>query len=71
MKELLNTGNETTPIGVMTPGYEHNCRVYSQNGYAPAISAREWKDPIKVLVYEKQCDNPTWQLHEGWQKRKS
>ena len=47
-------------IGVMempNGGYEHNNRVYSGvsevPGYCPALSSREWKDPIKVLVCEE------------------
>lgn len=55
MKESLNSGR-TTPIGIIdSEMYEHNNRVYDgvDNGICPAISAREWKDPIKVLVYER------------------
>lgn len=55
MKELLKSGRESTPIGIIDEGgYEHNNRVYSWGGISPCISSREYKDPIKVLVYEKQ-----------------
>lgn len=53
MKELLKPGN-TIPIGIIDhDGYEHNNRVYDgvNNGISPAISAREWKDPIKMVVF--------------------
>ena len=47
---------ETRPIGIIDAGmYEHNNRVYDgvNNGICPTLSSREWKDPIKVVVYEK------------------
>lgn len=57
MKELSKFGNLTSPIGIIDSSmYEHNNRVYPGWGYSPAISAREWKDPIKVLIYERRYD---------------
>lgn len=53
MKKLLKSGN-TTPVGIIDSNkYEHNNRVYPFWGYCPSLSAREYKDPIKVLVYER------------------
>ena len=47
--------NKTSPIGIIDNNkYEHNNRVYGWFGYCPAISAREFKDPIKVLIYERE-----------------
>lgn len=52
-KELLKFGNETAPIGILNPnGYERVNRVYWCGGYSPCITGRDYKDPIKVLVYE-------------------
>ena len=53
MKESSNT-RETSPVGIIdVKGYERDNRVYAFWRYAPTLSAREWKDPIKVLVYER------------------
>lgn len=58
MKVSLNTGRETQPIGIIdTDGYERINRVYSDKGYSPCIAGRDYKDPIKVLIYEKQYNN--------------
>ena len=57
MKELLKSGrkNETTPIGIINPdGYERVNRVYWQEGYSPCVTGRDYKDPIKVLIYERK-----------------
>ena len=54
MKELLKHGKETVPIGIINPdGYERVNRVYSEDGYSPCITGRDYKDPIKVLVYDR------------------
>lgn len=43
----------TQPIGILNPnGYERVNRVYSEEGYSPCITGRDYKDPIKVLIYE-------------------
>ena len=55
MKELLKCMGETKPIGIIdSTKYEHNNRVYSYFGYCPSLSAREYKDPIKILTYERK-----------------
>ena len=37
-------------LGIIDPeGYEHANRVYSTMGIVPTLSARDWKDPIKIL----------------------
>lgn len=47
--------NKTTPIGIIDGDkYEHNNRVYPYFGFCPSLSAREYKDPIKVLIYERE-----------------
>ena len=63
------------PIGLMKPGFEHNNRVYYEENYCACISAREYKDPLKVLVNEnksnevKQIGNVSPKRNEGskWQ----
>lgn len=53
-KELLKSGGLTIPVGIIDSSmYEHNNRVYPYWGLCPSLSAREYKDPIKVLVYER------------------
>ena len=45
---------ETSPIGIIdNQRYERNNRVYAFWCLQPTICAREWKDPVKVLVYEE------------------
>lgn len=47
--------NETKPIGILDPnGYEKINRVYWQGGFSPCVTGRDYKDPIKVLVYDKK-----------------
>ena len=41
-------------IGIIDPdGYEKVNRVYSPSGDCPTITARDYKDPIKVLDMNK------------------
>ena len=60
-KALLKYGENTNKcimLGLIDPnGYERDNRVYYGMGSCPTISAREWKDPLKILIikkYEKQ-----------------
>lgn len=49
---------EIKPIGILDPtGYEKINRVYWELGFSPCITGRDYKDPIKVLVYDnkQQC----------------
>ncbi len=34
-------------------GYEHGNRVYSIQGITPTLSARDFKDPIKIVDMER------------------
>lgn len=36
---------------------QDNCLVYSGGGISPCIRARDYKDPVKVLVYEQNTPN--------------
>lgn len=50
--EELVFNNSTNPIGIIDPnGYEKINRVYTWCGFAPCVTGRDYKDPIKVLVY--------------------
>ena len=50
--ESLNS-NECIQLGVIDASkYEHNNRVYGVGGACPCVSSREYKDPLKILVYE-------------------
>ena len=61
------------PIGLMKPGFEHNNRVYYEENYCACISAREYKDPLKVLVndpsvnrvYDSRFISPTINTMQG------
>lgn len=45
--------SSTQPIGILDEnGYERINRVYYEMGYSPCITGRDYKDPIKVLIYE-------------------
>ncbi len=51
----MMSDNETKPIGILDPnGYEKINRVYWQGGFSPCVTGRDYKDPIKVLVYDKK-----------------
>ena len=53
------------PIGIIdTNGYERINRVYFEKGYSPCITSRDYKDPIKILVYEER-NNTIRQLHDN------
>ena len=42
-------------LGIINPnGYEKVNRVYSSGGVSPTITARDYKDPIKVLDMSKK-----------------
>ena len=44
----------TQPIGIINPdGYERVNRVYWERGFSPCITGRDYKDPVKILIYEK------------------
>ena len=62
MKELSKYGDATNPIGIIDPnGYERINRVYSWCGYAPCVTGRDYKDPIRVLIYERnKSREETW-----------
>ncbi len=55
ISKLLNIkSQETKPIGIIDPnGYEKINRVYWEHGFSPCITGRDYKDPVKVLVYER------------------
>ena len=54
-KELLKSNELTNPIGIIDQdGFEQNNRVYWWGGYSPTILARCFKDPVRVLVYERE-----------------
>ena len=36
-------------------GYEHGNRVYSIQGINPTLSARDFKDPIKIVDMKRGC----------------
>ena len=50
----------TNPIGIIDPdGYERINRVYWEGGYSPCITSRDYKDPVKVLIYERNKQRET------------
>ena len=38
-------------IGILENTYDISSRIYEISGISPTISARDYKGPIKVLVY--------------------
>ena len=38
-------------VGVLEKTYDISSRIYESRGISPTISARDYKGPIKVLVY--------------------
>lgn len=37
-------------VAANLPGYEKNGRIYGVQGMSPTVQARDFKDPIKVVV---------------------
>ena len=57
----MKNKDETKPIGILdSDGYEKINRVYWECGYSPCVTGRDYKDPIKVLVYEREHRKKNW-----------
>ena len=54
---LKERTNKELVLGIIDPkGYEHANRVYSIKGIVPTLSARDWKDPIKIVDKVKETN---------------
>ena len=56
MRDIYESKHGIVILGYLNPnGYKHYNRIFSPGGVIGALNARDYKDPLKVIVRKSGC----------------